>query len=83
MAEAIFYPLVPGGYKEEGQPPGRWEDRVREYVSERGVKGNGLGQARRECMDRERWRSVCHGHPLEDASEGSRASELQIDRLAH
>ncbi len=40
-------------------------DRVKEYVSERGVRGNGLEWARRECMDRERWRSVSRGHPLE------------------
>ncbi len=41
-----------------GRPFGRWEDRVREHVSERGVRENGLEWARRECMDRERWRSV-------------------------
>ncbi len=58
---------------------GRWEDRVKEYVNERGVSGNGLEWARRECMDRERWRSVCRGHPLGDASGGSEASELLID----
>ncbi len=46
-----------------GKPLGRWEDRVKEYVSERGVSGNGLEWARKECMDRERWRSVCRGHP--------------------
>ncbi len=38
--------------------------KVKEYVSERGVRGNGLEWARRECMDRERWRYVCRGHPL-------------------
>ncbi len=38
------------------RPLVRWEDRVKEYVSERGVRGNGLEWARRECMDRERWR---------------------------
>ncbi len=43
----------------------RWEDRVREYVNERGERGNALDWARRECMDRERWRSFCRGHPLE------------------
>ncbi len=37
---------------------------MKEYVSERGVRGNGLEWARRECMDRERWRSICRGHPL-------------------
>ncbi len=36
-----------------GRHLGRWEDRVIEYVSERGVRGNGLEWARRECMDRE------------------------------
>ncbi len=30
-----------------------------------GVRGNVLEWARRECMDREKWRSVCHCHPLE------------------
>ncbi len=43
----------------------RWEDRVKEYVNERGVRGNGLEWAGREYMDRERWRSVSHGRPLE------------------
>ncbi len=46
------------------RPLGRWEDRVKEYMSERGVRGNGLEWARREGMDRERWTSVCRGHPL-------------------
>ncbi len=47
--------------------------RVREYMSERGVRGNGLEWARRECMDRERWRSVCRGHPsLGTLPEGAR-----------
>ncbi len=43
-----------------------WEDgKVKHYVSEREKRGKGLEWTRRECMDRERWRSVCHGHPLE------------------
>ncbi len=46
------------------RPLGRWEDRVWEYVSERGVRGNALEWARREGMDRERWRSISCGHPL-------------------
>ncbi len=52
------------GTNRRGRPLGRWKDRVKEYVSERGVRVNGLELARRECMDRERWRSVCRGHPL-------------------
>ncbi len=39
---------------------------MKEYVSERGVRGNGLEWARRECMDRERWRlKSCAGRPRE------------------
>ncbi len=53
------------GPSRRGRPLGRLEDRVKEYVSERGVRGNGLEWARRECMVRERWRSACRGHPLE------------------
>ncbi len=29
------------------RPLGRWKDRVKEYVSERGVKGNGMEDVRR------------------------------------
>ncbi len=53
------------GMNKRGKALVRWEGRMREYVSEKGVRGNGLEWARRECMDRERWRSVCRGHPLE------------------
>ncbi len=49
------------GTSRRGRLLGRWEDRVKEYASERGVRGNGLEWARRECMDRQRWRSFCHG----------------------
>ncbi len=52
------------GMSRWGRPLERWEDRVKEYVSERGVRGNGLEWTRRECMNRERWRSACRGHPL-------------------
>ncbi len=38
--------------------------KVKEYVSKRGARGNGLEWARRKCMDRGRWRSVYRGHPL-------------------
>ncbi len=55
-----------------GRPLVRWEDRVREYVNERGVRGNALDWARREHMDRERWRSFCRGHPLGGSSRRER-----------
>ncbi len=53
------------GTNRRGRPPGRWEDRVKEYVSEREVRGNRLEWARKQCMNRERWKSICCGHPLE------------------
>ncbi len=59
------------GPDRRGRPLGRWEDRVKEYMSEGGVRGNGLECARRECMNRERWRDP----------SGSVASELLADRL--
>ncbi len=51
------------GPNRRGRPLGKWKDKVNEYVSEMGVRGNGLEWARREWMDRERWRSVFLGHP--------------------
>ncbi len=60
----------------EGHLEDGWEDKLEKYVSERGVRGNGLKWARRECMDSERWRSVNSGHHLGDAFGGSEASEL-------
>ncbi len=47
-----------------GRPLGRWEAKVKEHLSERAVRGNGLDWARKECMDRERGRSLCCGLPL-------------------
>ncbi len=36
-----------------------------EYVRERGERRiKGLEHARRECKDRNKWRLLCHGHPL-------------------
>ncbi len=62
------------GSSRRGRPLSRWEDRVKEYVSERGVRGNRMEQAGRECVDRERWGSICRSHP-----PWSEASELLID----
>ncbi len=58
------------GTNRRGRPLVRWEDRVREYVNEMGVRGNVLDWARRECMDRERWKYVCRGHSLGGHSGG-------------
>ncbi len=60
------------GLNKRGRPLGKREDRVKEYGSERGMRGNGLEWARRECMDRESWRSICCGHPLGRSFWGGR-----------
>ena len=55
------------GPSSRGRLPGRWRDRVKEYMCERGAaRGGGLDQARRECLG--------------DLPRGSEASELQTDR---
>ncbi len=68
------------GINRIGRPLGRWEDRVKEYVSERGMRGSELEWARRECMDRARWRSVCRGDPLEERFQRERGvGAIDID----
>ena len=52
------------GPSRRGMPVVRWKDRVKKYMYERGAdRKGGLEQARRECMDRARWRLFC-GNPL-------------------
>ncbi len=53
------------GPNRRGRPLGRWEESVKEYyIRERGASGIKWPEwTRRECMDRERLRSVCRGHP--------------------
>ncbi len=58
-----------------GRALGRWEDRVKKYMSERGVRGNGLQRAR---IGRGGDPSAV-AIPLRDTSIGSEASELLID----
>ncbi len=53
------------GPNNKGRPLGRWKASVKEYMRERGVnRGGRLDQARRECLDRERWRFFCYGYLL-------------------
>ncbi len=63
FVKKVYLSSVEGPNRKE-RPLRRWEERVKKNVSEKGVRGNGLEWARRECIDRERWRSVCCGHPL-------------------
>ncbi len=52
------------------RPPGRWSNQVKEYMCERGaIRGGRLDQARRECLNTERWRLFCCGHPLRECSQ--------------
>ncbi len=45
------------GKERRGRPLGRWKDKVKEYVSEKGVRGNGLEWARqRQQLE---WTSTC------------------------
>ncbi len=67
------------GPSRRGRPLGRWEDRVKKYMSERGVRGNGLEQARRECMDRGGCSSSAMVTPLGDNLGERESSELLID----
>ncbi len=60
------------GTNRRGRPLISGEDQVREYVNQRGVRGTVLDWARRECMDRERWRSISRGHPLGGRSRRER-----------
>ncbi len=48
------YWITTEGPNRRGRPLRRWEDKVKEYLSEMGVRRNGLEWAMRECMDRER-----------------------------
>ncbi len=53
------------GPNSRGRSLGRWRDRVKEYMCERGAtRGGGLDQAKRECLDRVRWRLFCSGYSL-------------------
>ena len=50
------------GPRRRGRPVVRWKDRVKEYMHERVAgRGRGIEQARRECVDRERWRLFYRG----------------------
>ncbi len=56
------------GHLGDGRMPlGRGKERVKEDMCGRGAsRRGGLEQTKRECLDRERWRLFCRGHPLLD-----------------
>ncbi len=69
------------GPDSSGRPSGRWKDRLKEYMCERGATRRGwLDQARRECLG-----GISEGFPalaipLGSVPGGSKESELKIDR---
>ncbi len=53
-----------------GRPPIKCKDRVLEYLKERGDRRlRGMESSRVECMDRNKWRLFCRGHPLRKSQE--------------
>ncbi len=69
------YLSIVEGLNRRGRPLGRWEGRVKEYVSERGVRGNGWsGQGESVWIGR----GGAMATPLLDAPGGSEASELYM-----
>ncbi len=76
MTKRVYVSEIEGG-NVRGRPPGKWRDRVQEYVRERGEGSlRSLEQARGECQDREGWKLFCHGHPLVGAPRSRRRNEL-------
>ncbi len=64
------------GMNRRGRPFGRWEDRMREYVSERGVRGMGWSGQEGSVWIGRGGDTSAMATPLRDAAGGSEASEL-------
>jgi len=60
-----------------GRPPIKWEDRLLEYLRGREDRRlRGIESARIECVDNNKWRLFCRGHPLEGVPRNRRHSVL-------
>ncbi len=57
--------VIEKGHQEDGRA-------VKEYMSVIGATRGGLNQARREWLDRDKWRLFCQGHPLVTFTEEAR-----------
>ena len=63
-----------------GRPPASWDNRIEEYLRERGVSGVvGVRRVKERCEDRNGWRLFCRGHPLEGTLRRGRGVS-DIDR---
>ncbi len=71
----LLYVSEVEGPGRKGRPLKNLKDRVKAYICERGAsRGGGIEQAKRKCLDRERWiRDYCCGHPLGRCSQRDRA----------
>ena len=64
-----MYVIETEGPRRIGRSVVKWKDRVKEYIHEIVVDRRGwIEQARRDCIDRERWRFFSRGHSLERCS---------------
>ncbi len=58
MTRGVYVSEIEGG-NVKGRPPVEWRVRLQEYVREKGERSlKNFEQARRECLDRERWSSL-------------------------
>ncbi len=72
MTRRVYVIEIEGG-NVRGRPPVKRRDRVQEYVRERCERSlRNVDHARRECLDRERWKHFCRGHPLLEAPRSRR-----------
>ena len=63
MAKRVFESYV-SGENGRGRPPITWEGKVEGYIRERVTGGvRGLEVAKEICLDRNLWKTFCHGHP--------------------
>ncbi len=78
MCKEVYWSSVEGPNR-RGRPLGRWDDKMKEYISESGVRGNGWsGQGGSAWIERGGDPSAV-ATPFGDAFGGSEASELLID----
>ncbi len=64
MTRRVYVSETEGG-NFRGRPPVKWRERVERYL-------RNFEQARRKCMNRERWKLFCRGHPLVGAPRSRR-----------
>ncbi len=65
------------GPNSKGRPPGRWRDRIKEYMCERGAtRGGRVGSSKEGMLGQGEVETSVMAIPLGDAHGGSEVSEL-------